>query len=191
MNEKLDWFNWGREKNKLMSEALENAGQAVENLRGSNFRYKDLNGEIGIKKEFNWSEFAPKGKDGKSLLSKIEVLEALGIGPNPKIEEAPQREDTSGRELRGIWPTLVPGLNYIRIRNLDVAGYMEEENDYFQIGETQSPVTYPRETQNIAKKKKKSNADWSKQMWSQPGADKLADREITEDIANYGPDRNK
>lgn len=131
-----------------MSEALENAGQAVENLRNSNFRYTDSRGEVRIKKEFAWSEFSPNGKDGKPLLKKSEVLEALGMGPNPMIEEAPQYGDTSERELKGIWPTLVPGLNYTRVRSLDT----NDENDYFQIDETQNPVTYPQETKNTAKK---------------------------------------
>ncbi len=198
MHERSDWFNKDRKKQKLMAEVLEIAGQAVEKLKGSNFRYTDSHGEVRIKKEFSWSEFSPLSKNGKPLLRKIEVLQALGIGKTigeTSIEETPRSDlFPANRELKGIWPTFIPGLNYIRVRGLDIN---LEEYDYFQIDQTQDPATSFDETQGPTspfrktQNEKEKNADWNKRMWDQPDADKKANEEITKDMANYGPDRNK
>ena len=71
------------------------------------------------------------------------------------------------------------------------------ETDYFQINQTQDSATSFDKTQGPTspfrkiQNEKEKNADWNKRMWNQPDADKKANEEITKDMANYGPDRNK
>ena len=136
MWERYNWFNQKGEKERLMSEVFKNAQVMVEDLKNVNFRYGS-GLEQGIKKEFYWTEFLPKEEENKKLLTKQDVLEALGIGPNPRIEEAKKDRNMPNGDIVGIWPTSVPDLSYILIKS---AGSTTEE-DYFQIEENLPPLT--------------------------------------------------
>jgi|SRR3989338_2073871 len=182
MSERFSWFNKDRRKQNLMSEVLEIAGQAIERLSLNNFEYTDSSGEVRIKKEFGWLEFVPKDNNNKNLLEKTEVLEALGIGPDAVIKEASDRQHIKEREVRGIWPTLVPGLNYIKIRNL----ITNLEDDYFQIDSGSNKENRSGSEIN----KNETHVKWNQRMWSQPDADKKAKEEL-DVLGNQYPDLPK
>ncbi len=180
--EKFPWFGKDRDRQKLMSQVSEIATEEVDNLRSSNFTRIDGEGVMRIKKEFTWTEFVPK-KNNLPQLSKSEVLEALGVDPNVKIEDAPERDDLEDRELKGIWSTTIPGLKYIQTKDIAT----QTTDGYFQVQE----IRKPQEGKDyVIVEKEEILADWNKRMWEQEDADKKADKEITEDPANYSKDRN-
>ena len=154
MSEQLDWSQQSREKQKLMSEALEIARTAVEKLTANQFSYVDREGVERIKQHFTWTEFTPKDQDNKKLLDKKDVLDALGVNIEDKMQDGYQSKQREDGALEEIWPTLVPKLNYKRIKPKDSRS---DEQDYFII-ETLS--------------------DWNKRMWDQPDADKKAEEEL-------------
>lgn len=151
-----------------MSEVLENAKILVETLKKNNFQYGS-GLEQGTKREFYWSELLPKKEEYKKLLTKEDVLEALGIGPNPRIEDAQKGGNMANGDIVGIWPTFVPSLNYVRVRNTKST----MEDDYFEIEETPS-----KENRSRPGTKKESLSQWNKRMWSQLSADELAKKEL-------------
>ena len=174
MSERFNWFNKGREKQKLMSQVLERASDAVEDLKERNFMYRDSEDQMRMKKEFDWSEFVSKEDIDAKRLDKADVLEALGMGPNPRIEDAPRGKELPGQEVRGIWPTFVPDLYYVRVRNLRTT----LEDDYFLIEEGAGGATEPQsQNQPVAEE---SLSDWNKRQWSQSDADKKASEELNE-----------
>lgn len=151
MNEKLNQSEQSREKQKLMSEALGMARDAVDKLSDNNFTYIDSEGVKRIKRHFTWTEFAPKDTNNKKLLDKNDVLGALGVDTEDKMQGNYYSRNGEDGALEEIWPTLVPKLNYKRIQSKDSRS---DGQDYFVI-ETLS--------------------DWNKRMWDQPDADKKAD----------------
>ena len=183
MKEGLNWFGQNREKQKLMSEVVEIASNAVDSLRGSNFTYIDPHGDMRIKKEFTWTEFTPKGQANKKLLERGDVLEALGIGPAPKIEDAPKGRDKGlpNHEIKGIWPTVIPGLYYVRVRSLDTM----LEDDYFSIDEVANGEAKPQDLTE-----KETNSAWNKKMWDQENVDQKAGKELDE-LGDRYPDLPK
>lgn len=154
MTEQLDWSQESREKQKLMSEALAMAETAVEKLSGNNFKYVDPAGVERIKQYFAWTEFAPKDQNNKKLLDKKDVLSALGVDIEDKMQGNYYSRNGEDGALEEIWLTFVPKLNYRRIQPKDSRS---DEQDYFVI-ETLS--------------------DWNKRMWDQPDGDKKADEEL-------------
>ncbi len=154
MSEQLDRPQQSREKQKLMSEVLGIAKDAVDKLSNNNFTYVDLDGEKRIKRHFTWNEFTPKDQDNKKLLDKKDVLDALGINIEDKVQDGYQSKQREDGALEEIWPTLIPNLHYKRVRS---GNSRLDEQDYFVI-ETLS--------------------DWNKRMWDQPEADKKADEEL-------------
>lgn len=154
MSEQLDWSQQSREKQKLMSEALGIARDAVDKLSNNNFKYVDPTGVERIKQYFTWSEFAPKDTDNKKLLDKKDVLSALGVDTEDKMQGNYYSRNGEDGALEEIWPTLIPNLHYKHTRSSD--SHFDEQ-DYFVI-ETLS--------------------DWNKRMWDQPDADKKADEEL-------------
>ena len=157
MSEQLDWSQQSREKQKLMSEALTIAKNAVEKLSSNNFYYIDPAGEERIKREFTWPEFSPKDQDNKRLLDKkSDILNALGVNIEDKQDGYQSRRREDGA-LEEVWPTLIPELKYIRIR----ANYPHpDESEYFII-------------ENLS--------DWNKRMWDQPDADRKAEEELNKE----------
>jgi len=65
MNEKLDWSQQSREKQKLMSEALTIAKNAVEKFTANQFSYVDRVRDQ-IKTELIWKSSVQKFNKGKS-----------------------------------------------------------------------------------------------------------------------------
>lgn len=154
MNERLNQSEQSREKQKLMSEALAMAETAVEKLSSNNFKYVDPAGVERIKQYFTWTEFTPKDENNKKLLDKKDVLDALGVDTEDKMQGNYYSRNGEDGSLEEIWPTLVPKLNYKRIQPKDLHS---DEQDYFVI---------------------ETLGDWNKRMWDQPDADKKADEEL-------------
>lgn len=169
-NENPGWYGeLSRDKQKLMLEVAQKAREMVEDLKARNFQ----NGEginLRIKREFNWSEFAPRGSDGKILLTKTEILSALGIDFRNRDKD---RSEGSGWS----WPTNVPDLIYFFEEAIGPDSY-----DYFKIVEGLGVESVKTKTESLAEE--------NKRMWEQPDADKKANKEITEDMANYDENRN-
>lgn len=175
--EKFDWFRWGRDKQKLMSEVIENARLSLDRYRASNFRYKDLAGQERIKKEFNWSEFVPTDQNGKSLLKSSEVLEALGVSQDLKVEDMPKGKTMANGDNVGKMPTTVPGLNYVYVQSPTSTfgyGYFQAEDVGEEVGKN------TRSAPPIAVEKKEALADYNKRVWGQLGADAQAAKELDE-----------
>jgi len=83
------------------------------------------------------------------LLNEKEVLEALGV--DYKFVQ---------NSTEGVWPTVVPDLNYIK----------SDGNSYFKIKEK----TEDDQPENLS--------DWNKSVWAKPDADEKANRELTEEF---------
>lgn len=166
MSNKEKWFSWGREKQRLMSEVVENARKAVE---------------AKTKKELNWAEFSPKNSDDTPILNKVDVLEALGVDLELKEDNTsrPRGILLQNGAIKWTWPTNVPGLNFIRIRNSGASNY----DDYFEV-----ESLIGKEIEHKDKPKKESHSQWNKRMWDHSDADKKANQELT---AEFGEKPSK
>ena len=158
MKNEFEWFNWGREKQKLRSEVVENARKAVEER---------------TRREFNWAEFSPKDNNGNLLLERRDVFESLGIDSEPKADNVPRPRAVPLEDgaIKWIWQTNVPGLNFVRSRASGSSVY----DDHFEIEEPAN-----EEIKHQDQPKKESFGRWNKRMWNQPDADEQAKKELDE-----------
>lgn len=182
------WFGRNREKQRLMSEAVENARIEIEALKSTGFERGTGIGRT-FKKAFTPFEFSPKSEDGKKpLLTENEIVEALGVNPDASFEDAPfkiVREKNYGKQ--GLWPTLIPDLYYIKADDEDyMGGY-----GYFVIAEGLEPSDSGEEVQNkINKKDRETLAEWNEKMWSRPDPDKEANQELTDEFGRTPDKKN-
>ena len=176
------WFDKSREKQKLMSEAVEIARILIKPRKKTIFEVgRDI--RRATKKAFTPFEFSPKSEDGKkSLLTENEVVEALGVDPDSKFEDAPFKTDYGGGVAKkGFWPTIIPDLYYVKANNEhDMGGY-----GYFIIIEN---LQLSDQKTDINKKISDSDletmAEWNKRMWGQSDANKKANKELSDEFGS-------
>ena len=159
-----DNFEMDLEKRKIMSEILEIAINKIKDLRDNNYQFKSDIG-VGTKKFFSPEEFQPKELKSHALLGRVGILQALGIDADLKLEDAPVSKQENG-ETKGIWPTIIPGLSYVLVRNINSS----IPNGYFSLDDSS--------TDSVASAE--SLGDWNKRMWSQADADKKSHEELNE-----------
>ena len=176
------WFDKSREKQKLMSEAVEIARTLIETLKKTNFEVgRDI--QRVTKKAFTPFEFSPKNEDEKKpLLTENEIVEALGVDPDAKFEDAPLKTDFEGGVTKqGLWPTIVPDLYYVTADNeYHMGGY-----GYFIIIENLQ-LSDPKTDINkkISDSDLETMAEWNKRVWGSSNADKKANKELDDE---FGP----
>jgi len=162
MRENFGWFKKNREKQKLMSEVVEIARTQVEALKGTDF-WIGSGINRAKKMHFTYWEFSPKNENGRASLTEKEVIESLGIEPDLKIEEAPRQEHVGGI-IKGIWPTNVPGLYYVK----------DSSYGYFEI------IEEDIKSEKIVDKEKLGA--WNKRVWNQADANKKAHKELSKEF---------